>query len=982
MTKSKKWLLVVFVAILFSAISVFLISPYLAFATEADEVSFDDKYTVGEIVALPSANVNVEGNSVKAETIVHYPDGSAIKTDKAELTTAGKYVVEYKATKGSQTVSVEKTFIAEKPIFEVSSAKSQVTYGKDSSGYGIEGEGLNVSLNNGDKLVCNQIIDFNNTDRFIRMYFTPEFKGTREVQGVYYKLTDIYDENNYILVDVHSRPYVGSTYVYQTAYALASANDGTPVGWDYSVNRLRVNDPFGTAAFLSMYANGLKEPKEEFLDIFYDMSEKTILLGSWKATYVVCDFDDLNFVSKIWEGFTTGEARLTIEPYGFTSSTCHFFVKEVGGRMIDGKISDDDAPEITVLNPYESGDLPEGAEGWYYPVFDAVAFDKEAGYLEYQAKAYYGYGGGEENYTEIAIENGRVKTEKAGNYAIIYTARDYFGNEGKSVLKFRVSPSATEMEISVENQRTQGKTGELITFGDHAVSGGKGFISSRVSVFKGNQEIETVKNGFIPQSQGTYTVRYDVEDVTGRTASLTYEVEISLNPDVVIITDYTMPKVLVKDKIFEFPTIIVKDYVNNKSEEAAFSVTGGSADGKKVTCSSSEVTYTYSYNGEVVLGGKIPVIDGKNDDGEVAYGNYFNAEGGNLSLSSEGVSFAASGVNASVEFIKPVIYNSFSANLKIPAGGADYEYLDIIFTDVTDGSNSLTLSVYNDRSKSGSVLLVNGANTGLKFSIGGFYGGAQFYVEAKAGIFSDGQNIKAYDISNVFDADKVFVKFALRGANGNASLIISNLCGQSLTATRDRISPMIKVKGSLPDQVSNGYKLDLPAMIAEDVLDTYSTATVTVSYRAVGESSFKKVYEADAFKENQYTVNGFGTYRVNYTAKDSLGNYANSARNYTVMVYDDIKAEFAVSGVKDTVKVGSVGVYTVDGIKYAPEGERAKFFVVNAEGKIIPVAVFEQTDGFTFKYKFEVKGRYKLRFTLAGEGGNLTMKEYTVYCEE
>ena len=225
---------------------------------EFTQVTFDDQYGVGETLTLPQVEW-VRGNDRKpAESVVYLPNGEAYKTTKLILDQFGKYRVEYRSTVSGQLYSKSYEFIVIEQLFSFSNEKSSAVYDKDTSSYNTGIVGTNVSLQRGDVLTYNSVIDLTKLDAntpAVELFVTPQGGfGTKDVKKINIEFIDIYDETNRISVIGNAVDDDGDPGQWwsTSTYMQAGAFDTTS-GIEWGSGMVHTNNMWGYPARFSFY---------------------------------------------------------------------------------------------------------------------------------------------------------------------------------------------------------------------------------------------------------------------------------------------------------------------------------------------------------------------------------------------------------------------------------------------------------------------------------------------------------------------------------------------------------------------------------------------------------------------------------------------------------------------------------------------------------------------------------------------------------
>ena len=249
-----------------------------------------------------------------------------------------------------------------------------VSSAKKSSGSGDEPSGLKVTLASGDVFTYNEPIDLSGQtanitgketserDNIVCFYVIPETQGIADVYDVKIRLTDVYDEDNFIEIVVYANStdenevagdalYAGARSSVQENYVGAHYKDysNTGVIKDTIYKDVDYYTLGGYWSNLVSFAapNGYENVRPFSFAINY--SEK-ILYGfdqeatntMW-CTHRLAVFDDVfdedgelmlswsDYFDTLWEGFTTGEVYLSIYSDFYVNSSFTFVITEILG---------------------------------------------------------------------------------------------------------------------------------------------------------------------------------------------------------------------------------------------------------------------------------------------------------------------------------------------------------------------------------------------------------------------------------------------------------------------------------------------------------------------------------------------------------------------------------------------------------------------------------------------------------------------------
>ena len=278
--------------------------------------------------------------------------------------------------------------------WSVGSGKSDVYYGEKTKSYRVSPfdsasemgdvtlKGLHVSLAPNDTFTYNQVINLNALDEE-----TPIFNigvmpddGKRDVRFVYFTLKDAYDPSNSMTIQLStgitdptmlSAPNSWTIF----SYLMAKTNNQTFAGTAGDEPTFGTNGHiYGTISKFGLYGRRSEyKVGKEYLALYYDVTEKALYVQSLAGKLIICDFDDADYFSVPFNGFTTGEVILSMYATTYYNDSFDMYFREIGGESAFSEtLTDYVAPRLKVELPQT---LPEGLVGYGYPVFNATAQD-------------------------------------------------------------------------------------------------------------------------------------------------------------------------------------------------------------------------------------------------------------------------------------------------------------------------------------------------------------------------------------------------------------------------------------------------------------------------------------------------------------------------------------------------------------------------------------------------------------------------------
>ncbi|MBQ8294942.1 MAG: hypothetical protein IJX87_00750 [Clostridia bacterium] len=992
--------------VLASAVTVGTVSA-LASNTAFSGGELAKSYTIYDTLTLPSASFG----GVTADAYLTYPDGNIVVANgEVTLDQGGVYELEYRATVEGQEKSKVKTFTVDTPLFSLSGDKSTAVYGKDEndvwSHWNSGREGIMLSLAPGETFRYNDV--FNVYDSSVANYafqfaFAPEVVGRSDAQNMYVTFTDIYDENNQVTVWLKTSTGTGVV-----TYIVSKANEQPWVGYEVvrGTPTWHINNQYGSPKFISSGGAWYGTPNADILDLgmFFKKEEQQLFLKANRdaAEIINNDFDDISFQTDPWGGFTTGEVYMSLHCENYNSDYMNLLLMNIGGQDLSREsIEDKEGPTIHLkkdgLSEAEQG---KGYAGMRYPVAEAAAVDTYShGTVKTDVRAYYNYSRITGEYTdfdgtysyELPIKDGYIQTQYPGNYAICYRSVDWYGNKTEKVVSIKVENKDLAPKITgltLEAQVTQGVAGNVIDLpfaSGH--TGGSGALSVQYEVYLGETQISVlgdVINGtyFVPKTAGEYTVNVIAEDVLGQRQTESYTVEITASAGAGIDEKAQLPDYLFANRKYVLPTMTDS---NGKTAKIVITDGAGTRDYK------DEMKFTPDENGNATITYK--TADGA---GEYSYTrsvltveenwvlkqeNYFLPTDGVQVIAGDTGMLLTANKDGKVTYAKAMLVSQWTLQLYVDTEDNAFRSFAITLTDAYDKNIAVRTEFTNEGVKNCGVS-VNGEETGKRFVDTNISDGKaiaySYNNTKKTGTIE--QVPLAYDTTlngakfEGFPSGMAYVNFEFIGVEDRSVVEIATFGRQRFNKNEvaDTVAPAIAVNGSFARTIASlNETIDVYTAVAVDILDPYTTITVSVTHnnKPVTAVDGTTLSNAPADREYQVLLNDVGQYDIRYTAKDSAGKTAYQQVRYTV--YDDVAPNMTIDGtLKNNHSIGEISLPKATATDNVTETPTVYVTVTDPYGYV----------SFVEKWKFtaEKKGMYTVRYVAYDEAGNVACREFTI----
>ncbi len=867
------------------------------------------EYALDTTLAVPSASFEKDGKTYAADyAYLVYPDNQAKSGDEFLLSQIGQYSLVYTATIDGEKVVSEKNFVTAEPLYVVGNAASYVEYQEEliTSTIDINSEahapysGIKVGLVSGDSFTYNKPINLNEVgdNALFRLYPYNCTKVFGDADGYplqsewyYIRLTDCYDPTNYLTIKLR---WYGQGAMYVQAGMSNQPNVGLEIGTPEpkpianpgSEKHVYI-DGQGYRAFYDVrygtYA--MRRGDGEGMRFYFDVETKELFVQNSNSAskLLVTDLDNTDiYGDKGYGGFTTGEVYLTVKAEGYRNGATHanFELAEIAGAALENKqfYVDENAP-IATIDKYD-GDVVYVAKNQPFEAFKANYADVN-GVKESKITAYYGYG--TDMATEVSVVDGKFIPTREGMYTLVYTAKDIFGVESKTLARVYCveCTDGKAVQFSVE-KLTSVAAGSTVALPVPTVDSiNKGEFYKAHYVHKASGDITEIEGeNFVPVRLGAHELVYTYGDAYLQ-YTYSYEFTVSSSNNVVF-GEIVSPKYLIKGFKYTLEDVIATTFSGEKEEDSAttvyaavdgggYSATAIDSKGYLVTANES-VRFKFVKYGESVESEAIPVINVKSGE-DLAVEKYFVGDFTKTSHVTSGVLLRANAVSgdASVEFANDLTFSNFVFAFDIPAEAAGFNGLKLTFTD------------YYDRTNVKEVLLEKNGS-GVKLSSGdsfvemdkGFVNGS-FRLQTSRGKLFDGTD--GVTFTNDFTFERVFLKVTLLGIDGVAGINVGEINGQSLAGvTADDFAPAVLFSNPDTGYAKMGTTAIVHKAVGADVLCPYYVANLRVNVKGPdgkfvyakdgtllsGESLADKAYEID--------LNAYGRYSITYSYEDQAGN--------------------------------------------------------------------------------------------------------------
>lgn len=958
---------------------------------------------VGRFDTVKVADVykNIDGQSVKADLTITSPSGNVVNPQNGvvEFTEEGGWTFEFSAGNGSGRITETKTVVASlnsSDLFSFASGGVEkadavsVPEGMGARNNPLSATGVEMTFKGDGVIRFNNIINLNDlsaTDSLIELYAipasVPDYTGYTEsrLPGETYpsggythgtanftrfevKLIDAYDSNNIVIITFFYMP----TYSYWNwnegfinvgnKNAVYAINDGKFAAGQYGANNV------GTVGSYSFYGEG-NFPFNVQLDY---ASKKFYSDTRGKGQVLVLDYSDASKLgaANVWKGFTTGECYMELS-FPTVSKESSVLITKVLGVSLEGeKPADVKEPKIVIdYSEFENESVPAAKVNSEYKIPSASAFDEIGGKCDVSVTVKDSSG------NDVNITNGKFVPSAAGNYSVIYSAKDFYGNAATKILTVTANETVADISVSpVSDYEFYAGTDTLEP--QFTISGGSGKKQYTVGYYLNGKEIKP-SDGWLSFGEiGTLEIKFGITDYFGtHEKTVTYEVKAQDKP---VLRDVVLPYALYIGKEYRFPKANAYDYKNESFVDVDILVNGAmlgkdrkytpkESDGKQLT-----VTYSAAANG--VLETKsytVKVIDYTVSAHMTFDGDVTTEVGGRYTTISAEKDYT-------ISFAYPVAADGLKFSVGGVSGKDKFASLKFTVKDSADAKKTISFSLEKVSSGKFNVIIgekqysvdfdwVNALNENRE-SVAISISGGNIELKNENLVLLGSFPIEKWDNGttyNGFTSGGAYLTVKVNGVYGSTSVKLFGFGNQTYAKSSALSAPSVALLGEFKSGVvAFNDKVTFPKAAGFSAI----SYNVSVTYE-ITDPDGKTVKSGKGTESGSFTCNKYGRYTCIYTAYDEV-NGVSAQLPFYFDVRDTVAPAVTADANLGTVKVG--GSFTIKKAAVSDNSGDDKCTV-----KVFVIDTYYNSTDVTASMKYTPKksGRYKVVYMAMDEAGNI-----------
>ncbi len=969
-------------------------------------VQFNDVYEKDVTMSLENVYALYNGEKfTDVNVLTMYPDGRTTTTKNLTFGQEGVYQLDFSYDYNGVTIGLTKYITVRQSAEALWVEQSGLTVQSDAvapayadCAYG----GTMLSVTRALEAEYKNVVDVSDNtadDLLCELFVAPKTAGSLEFARLDIILTDIYNEENVVdiclsrpawwesrdedkknmsVIALPQRDYTIDTllklraseslYNYQHYYYYARSINSTFYG---QISNNNEKYPSQSVRLFLDYETGV---------LYAEMASA----GGKTGKVAVVDLKNEGYVGtgNAWQGFTTGEVRLSVR-FSELTQAANVLVINLDGQNLSGAYTEDKtAPTIFLdYKGNDENDLPVGVVGMPYSIFLAYSRDLVDGLYENVTVSVWKRNG--DNW--IAYENTGMQftPNEAGEYMLRYQATDIAGNFGEKEVVINVIEETELRPLQYYFNKDMPSSvfvGERYVLREGTTNGGSGVTTVIMHVsYNGENVVLDENNAFIIQKDGEYIISAQVSDYLGASnTDFTFKVN-AIYADEPIIQEKTLPRVIVQGEEITFPEILAKRYSDSGVEtvptEIWLSKDGESytkLTGLQYTPDTVGTLYVKIKSGNAQLIKEIQVTQAISADEKSALftSQYLYATATPKADTAMLYTFDSDG-KISVARKLDTRFADFDISVN---DGENFSVISFTFTDSVNPAIAVTGKfIKNDGTSSYLELndtryYINNCsftNKNLAFVVA-------FDTETNE-ILVGGNPIAKItyadngDVFHGFTSGEVYLDFAFGEADGEYTIGVKSIAGQGFKRSikSDKSGPTFKFLDEF-NNIDAGEIVVVPQAVAFD-FNGVASMCVTVT-----SPSGQVLYDNVDISQSslRFEATEVGSYRFTYVALDLLGNES-APRNRGVDVADKVPPTITLSGtVPQTAKLNktiTLPLATISDDNTATTDIVFYVYALSPDGKMTILNYYIDVNGT----KMEIE-EYK---NSAAEGGKLVAKD-------
>lgn len=871
------------------------------------------------------ATLKIDGKTITESTYRFEKDGKYSVTLVSEVD--GETLLE--SYKVSVSVDTSKLFSTNNCLYvsdTIGVAPREVTTYRSN-------EGVEIYTNTaGSSATFNGIIDLNtlsNTDNLVEFHTFSNAKANMDFCYIY--LTDIYDENNWICVQMTNCWDGGGVDKLRGNHSYLNVLTST----GYFQKNAGVNH---AATFYLK-----NRPTTGMFNFQIDYKTRTLYYYSGYGDHQkLIDLDDPTVMGseKVWNGFTTGEVYMRLEFPAVSGNESGVIVTQVAGKNAKDLFAQTELFNSLKVNTdldYLFEGMPKGVVDIAYPIPELL--QTKNGNESFLTVL-------DSNGESVTVADGSFTPTQTGTYTIVYESFDVFGRKISKELSVEVVATHSAISATVKKEY-QPSVGTYWQPPQLQAEGGHGKLQTNTQILVNGEAcaLDVAGKMYIAEPC-QIEVLLTVYDYLGVEKEFVYNYDVTHEGAYLQVQG--IPEYLIVGQSVAVPRFEAYNFALAKGE-TGYEMT------KKIYINDvayeSGATYTVGDVSSVTF--RFVADEGKPTQAERSFtvnvnkvattgdmSGYFDANGATVTINSTYQQFAF-GSDTTVAFKNPLVADSLNLQFGFENGKTNFEYFELVLTDYYDGKTvSFAVRPYDNKNSQFTTnegnAVIPGSFEGTKYDF--YYNNQSRALQSALGV--PYMKITRTAEGNVFEGFEdrlVTVKWIFHGVTGETSLKVFTIGNQAFNTygyiRGDRKGPMLSfgVESDNYEEIKLNDTYVIPSCFAYDVLQGKSEVQVQLL-----SPSGNAVYKNTPFTEGMsFQANEYGYWTLSYIGVDSLGN--KQKQDVKIYVVDEVPPEVIVNteNFKTAYAVGEEITVPEATFSDNQKGFVAKIYVLTPGGRYV-----------------------------------------------
>lgn len=975
-----------------------IISSSIANAVNIEEAPFSDTYFVNDEITIPDLELDVEGQKVLGTKYIIYPNGRTYQKESFTPTEMGYYTISYRAGKVKEDYRI---YVAQKKYYVTGDGSASWTAHPKTPSK----QSLVVTLAAGSTFHFDEIInlkELESTHSVFSFYPVTAEPGATDANTLIIRLTDVYDDSRYIQYEIDASR---QGYSHNTVYMRVGGDNQTPTGIEAALNKVHVGTIFGYPYNCNFYCctpTMGKYTERQYISnrisLFFDYKNmRGLSLANANGHDLICDLDDSAYFSEFWEGFTTGECKVSAWFENMMAPTATICVTNIAEKNLETRLLiDETQPNLVIEDIFEN--MPDAIINQKYRFLKAEGSDQYSGVIGAKIRVYRDYYG--KKIDVPTLEDGFIPN-KLGTYYIEYSCTDYSENEVKKVYEIQCVNEERSFNISlVPGYASNGYVGEIVSLANVSIEGTVGPAITTTYITSPNGEKVVIEDyKYTPLKSGQYKVTYEAIDFIGTIKKVSYDLNITVSEAPIINEEAQLLPYYIAGYEYELPLIKAIDFNKEGNPEVISKIKIIDGDKEielendKVTFEADDqqirnVTVSYVCENEKAQNSKsynIQVVT-TSTDGFIHMDKYWHGNSAQASATNSEITISSS-TSGSSTFVNNLAANEFEFNFIFRNGLNNFSSFNIYLTDSLNENEKVKIS-YLANNEIPDVYV----NDDFEFHYVGnglFNDGNQFITYNNSTHKIQTNNTVLIPVKRYTNGEK-FLGFSsgsiyltiefVNPDNNNVAVSIIDINGQEMSNTKyDYIRPRAVMDDDYGGSKNIHEVINLCSATAYDVLDPcpkISLSAFNENNEYVDDINGQSIKDVRCDISHQFRADDYGTYRISYHITDYDDNSAYFT--YVISIYDKNAPEMSfleanpnTANVGDTVKF--VEPQLSDDLS-SPENIKLVIYVIMPTGLMV--------EAKNNSYRFEKAGKYIIRYLAIDEANNISIVDFIIEVSE